>query len=116
MAATTEVRHTVARVDLDALRRNLRAIRGRLAGGADGRPAPGVIGVVKANAYGHGAAAVARTLDAEGVAMLACADVDEGIALREAGVQAGILVFGALGVSDLKGVFTHRLTPTISSP
>ena len=112
------MRHTVARVDLGALRGNVRAIRTLLADGARaaGRQPPQVIGVVKANAYGHGAAAVARALEAEGVSMLACADIDEGVALREAGVHAPILVFGALGVSDLDGVFTHRLTPTISSP
>ncbi|MGV3515663.1 alanine racemase [Luteitalea sp.] len=112
------MRHTVARVDLDALRGNVRAIRGLLEDGAlaSGHPAPGIIAVVKANAYGHGAAAVAHALEAEGVAMLACADVDEGVALRDAGVPAPILVFGALGVSDLDGIFSHRLTPTISSP
>ena len=59
---------------------------------------------------------VALALEAEGVAMLACADVDEGVDLRDAGVRAPILVFGALGISDLDGIFTHRLTPTISSP
>jgi alanine racemase len=117
-ATTTDVRHTVARVDLDALRGNVRAIRGLLEEGAlaSGRPAPGIIGVVKANAYGHGAAAVARVLESEGVAMLACADVDEGIVLRDAGVETPILVFGALGISELEGIFSHRLTPTISSP
>lgn len=118
VATTSDVRHTVARVDLEALRGNVRAIAGLLADGAlaSGRPAPGIIGVVKANAYGHGAAAVAQVLEAEGVTMLAVADVDEGVALREAGVRGPILVFGALGVSDLEGIFTHRLTPTISSP
>jgi alanine racemase len=112
------VRHTVARVDLEALRGNVRAIGGLLEDGAlaSGRRAPGIIAVVKANAYGHGAAAVALALEAEGVSMLACADVDEGVALREAGVRTPILVFGALGVSDLDGIFSHRLTPTISSP
>ena len=118
MAATTDVRHTVARVDLGALRGNVRAIRGLLEDGAlaSGHRAPGIIAVVKANAYGHGAASVALALEAEGVAMLACADVDEGVDLRDAGVRAPILVFGALGISDLEGIFTHRLTPTISSP
>lgn len=112
------MRHTVARVDLAALRGNVRALRALLEDGAraSGRSAPGIIGVVKANAYGHGAVAVARALEAEGVAMLACADVDEGIALRDGGVAAPILVFGALGISDLEGIFSHRLTPTISSP
>ena len=112
------MRHTVARVDLGALRGNVRAIRGILEDGAlaSGRTAPGIIGVVKANAYGHGAVPVARALEDEGVAMLACADVDEGITLREGGVRTPILIFGALGVFDLDGIFTHRLTPTISSP
>lgn len=105
-------------MDLGALARNVAALQAML--GADaahaGRPAPGIIGVVKANAYGHGAVAVARALAAAGVQMLACADVDEGVALRAGGVEAPILVFGALGVSDLEGVFSHRLTPTVSSP
>ncbi len=48
--------------------------------------------------------------------MLACADIEEGVVLREAGVRLPILVFGALSVSDLEGVFSHRLTPTISTP
>ena len=48
--------------------------------------------------------------------MLACADIEEGVALRDAGVTIPILVFGALSVSDLDGVFTHRLTPTVSTP
>ena len=48
--------------------------------------------------------------------MLACADIEEGIVLRRAGVRVPILVFGALGISDLHGVFEHYLTPTISTP
>ncbi len=113
------IRHTVAHVDLDAIRANYREIAGFVgAGQADAVPAraPGVIGVVKANAYGHGAAEVARALEAESVAMLACADIEEGIALRQAGVRTPILVFGALSVSDLDGIFAHDLTPTISTP
>lgn len=77
---------------------------------------PGIIAVVKANAYGHGAIEVARALEAAGASMLACADIEEGVALRQAGVTAPILVFGALSVSDLDGVFDCRLTPTISTP
>ena len=48
--------------------------------------------------------------------MLACADIEEGIVLRRAGVRIPILVFGALGISDLDGVFEYDLTPTISTP
>ena len=77
---------------------------------------PGIIAVVKANAYGHGAATVGPALEAAGASMLACADIEEGVALREAGVAVPILVFGALSVSDLDGVFEHDLTPTVSTP
>ena len=56
------IRPTVARVDLDAIRSNFRAIAAFL--GSAGRPAPGIIAVVKANAYGHGAPQVARALGA----------------------------------------------------
>jgi alanine racemase len=105
------VKHpTVATVNLGALRDNLRAIAGLI-----GRAAS-IIAVVKANAYGHGAAAVALALESAGASMLACADLEEGTALRESGVRLPILVFGALGVSRLDGVFTHDLTPTISTP
>src|SRR5207249_5509087 len=109
------VRPTVARVDLGVLRSNYRAIREHL---KRERPAgtPRVIAVVKANAYGHGAAQVGRALEDAGADLLACADIEEGAALRQAGVGADILVFGALSVSDLDGLFDCRLTPTISTP
>jgi alanine racemase len=109
------IRQTVAHVDLDAIQSNLRAIVEFLAG-RNAEAAPGVIAVVKANAYGHGAAPVALALEEAGAAMLACADIEEAIVLREAGVRAPVLIFGALSVSDLDGIFTHNLTPTISTP
>jgi alanine racemase len=127
------IRSTVAHVDLAALQANFKAIQNFLAAGTvdpghlrrsaasvsqEGphRPAPQVIAVVKANAYGHGAERVALALEAAGAGLLACADIEEGIVLRRAGVRAPILVFGALSVSDLDGVFEFSLTPTISSP
>ncbi len=108
------VRPTVARVDLNAIKSNYRAIVEHVA--ADGGRAPGVIAVVKANAYGHGAAQVARALEDAGANLVACADIEEGATLRAAGVRSEILVFGALSVSDLDGLFDCRLTPTISTP
>lgn len=118
------VRCTTARVDLAALESNFIAIGQYLADEAElnrkaGRGpavAPGIIAVVKANAYGHGARRVAATLEAAGATMLAVADIEEGVDLRKSGVRAPILIFGALSVSDLDGVFDHDLTPTISSP
>jgi alanine racemase len=109
------IRPTVARVDLDAVGGNFAAIVSLLSSSPP-TPAPRVIAVVKANAYGHGAPEVGLALEAAGAAMLACADIEEGMLLRDAGVQAPILVFGALSVSDLDGIFSHRLTPTISTP
>ncbi len=104
------IRPTVARVDLAAIQGNFRAIAEFLSGRA------GIIAVVKANAYGHGAVQVAQALEEAGAAMLAVADIEEAIVLREAGVTVPILVFGALSVSDLDGIFAHSLTPTISTP
>src|SRR3954469_12441481 len=109
------IRPTSARIDLAALKSNYRHIAESLQ--REGRAqTPGVIAVVKANAYGHGAVEVARALEEAGADLLACADIEEGAVLRAAGVRADILVFGALSVSDLDGLFDCRLTPTISTP
>ena len=113
------IRPTVARVDLNILESNYRRIVEHVSDEptrkASSNP-PGVIAVVKANAYGHGAGQVARALEDAGADLLACADIEEGATLRDAGVRAEILVFGALSVSDLDGLFDCRLTPTISTP
>jgi alanine racemase len=113
------IRCTFAHVDLAALQSNFHAISAFLSDSvrleAD-QHAPGIIAVVKANAYGHGAPSVAVALQEAGATMLAVADIEEGIVLRNAGVTAEILIFGALSVSDLQGVFEYNLTPTISTP
>lgn len=109
-------RCTFAHVDLDALQANFRNIRQFLALNETGEGTPGIIAVVKANAYGHGAPAVALALQEAGARILACADIEEGIVLREAGITAQVLIFGALSVSDVGGVFESNLTPTISTP
>src|SRR3954465_15500828 len=108
------IRPTVARVDLAAIESNLGEIQRFLSPRA--RATPRAIALAKANAYGHGASEVGLALERAGAAMLACADIEEGVVLRRAGVQIPILVFGALGISDLDGVFEYDLTPTISTP
>ena len=114
------IRSTVAHVDLAALQANFKAIQQFLSAGAadpkDPRRVPKVIAVVKANAYGHGAERVAIALEAAGADLLACADIEEAVVLRRAGVRVPILIFGALSVSDLDGLFEFALTPTISTP
>jgi alanine racemase len=120
------IRSTVAHVDLAALQANFKAIQQYLAEGSvtgatsadpkGPRRVPKVIAVVKANAYGHGSERVALALEAAGADLLACADIEEAVVLRRAGVRVPILVFGALSVSDLDGLFEFALTPTISTP
>jgi len=107
------IRSTVAHVDLAALQANFKAIQQFL---AEGSSPPRIIAVVKANAYGHGSERVAIALEAAGADLLACADIEEAVVLRRAGVRVPILVFGALSVSDLDGLFEFALTPTISTP
>ena len=90
MTTSEAIRSTVADIDLDAIVSNVEAIRARAK--AD------VIAVVKADAYGHGAEAVAETCFEAGAVMVAVAAVEEGLALREGGVNGPILVL--LGPTD----------------
>lgn len=80
-------------VDHAAIRHNLALLRALA-------PAAQVIGVVKANAYGHGDAAVSRTLVGAGVERLAVATVDEARRLRAAGIDAPLLLLWGLGPAE----------------
>ena len=97
-----------AEVDLDALRHNVRVLRG-YAGDAE------VMAAVKADGYGHGAVPVVKALEAEGVRHFAVATVHEGIELREAGIEHPIYVLGAPLPDTLSAYVHHRLGVTISS-
>lgn len=84
----TPARLRWAEIDLAALAHNVAELRARLRAGT------GMAAVVKANAYGHGAVAVARTALAGGADWLAVATVEEAAELRAAGIQAPLLVMG----------------------
>ena len=71
--------------------------------------------VVKADAYGHGAAHVATRLAAEGALVFAVAVVEEGLELRRAGVTQPILVMGWIGKDQLGSLVEGGLTPNIHS-
>jgi len=71
--------------------------------------------VVKADAYGHGAAHVAKRLAAEGAPMFAVAVVEEGLELRRAGVLQPILVMGWIGKDQLGSLVEGGLTANIHS-
>jgi alanine racemase len=104
------LRPTHAVVDLDALARNYRALAAHLPAGV------GILPVVKADAYGHGARPVARRLAEEGAPMLAVAVVEEGMELRGAAVALPILVMGWIGPEQLDALVIHGLTPNAHSP
>jgi alanine racemase len=78
---------------------------------------PGVLvaGVVKANAYGHGAVEVSRILAAEGAKWLAVSNVNEGVELRDAGLGARILVMGGVLPYEREAMIGARLTPVVHS-
>ncbi|WP_420457222.1 alanine racemase [Rubrivirga sp.] len=97
-----------AEVDLGAIRHNVR----RLAA----RRGDSVMGVVKADAYGHGAVPVARVLVEEGVGWLAVATVPEAVELREAGVETRLLVFAAPLPDFLPDYQRWGLDAVVSSP
>jgi alanine racemase len=94
-------------VDHAAIVANLAVLRG-LAG--EGKQ---VIAVVKANAYGHGAVPVARTLLAAGAERLAVATLPEGLALREAGIEAPIMLLWGIGSPEADPVVAAGLEPTV---
>lgn len=94
-------------VDLDVLGGNLRAIRAKV-----GVP---VMAIVKANAYGHGLVPVAHHLQAQGVEQLGVAFVEEGMALRRAGITVPILVLGGILGRQTGQLIQHDLEITVSS-
>jgi alanine racemase len=97
-----------AEIDLAAITHNIERIRERA-----GRPLR-VIVPVKANAYGHGAVAVARHLEQIGIDALATANVDEAIELRTAGVRLPILMYASQLPAATSRLLAHGLTPTIA--
>lgn len=102
-------------VDLGALEHNLAEVRARLRGSGPGAQAAATMAVVKADAYGHGAPGVARTLAEAGVDWLGVALLEEGAEIRRAGVEVPILVLGTARPAKIALYARYRLTPTISS-
>jgi alanine racemase len=104
----TRYRPTVATVDLAAVRHNVRALRAA-AGGAQ------LCAVVKANAYGHGAVPVARAALDGGASWLAVSSVEEATELRDAGVDAGLLLFSEPPPAAVHAVLDLGLTVPLYS-
>src|ERR1043165_8574457 len=109
MPSSTMIRRTRVEVDLAAIIANARTVRAVT--GTD------VFAVVKADGYGHGAVAVARALTAAKAAAGFCVSlVEEGVTLREAGVEAPVLVMGPSQHGGEDDMVMAGLTPVIGSP
>ncbi len=95
-----------AEVDLDALARNYRLLRGLA-------PKAKFLGLVKANAYGHGAVPIGRKLQKLGADMLAVACLDEAVELRRAGIVIPILCLGQTPVELAPELLEYDVTQTV---
>ena len=98
-------------IDLNALGTNVRQLRRQLL------PQTALMAVVKADGYGHGAVTVARTALEHGATWLGVATIVEGIELRQAEIEAPILVLGATHtVQEIATIVRWQLQPTLCSP
>ncbi|GCL41572.1 alanine racemase [Anabaena sp. FACHB-1250] len=98
-------------IDLGALSNNVKELVKFLS------PCTQLMAVVKADAYGHGAVAVAKTVLESGASWLGVATVPEGIQLREDGIQAPILILGATNTPEqIQAIADWQLQPTLYSP
>ncbi len=105
------MRATRAIIRLDAFRRNIAAIRRHTH--RAGRP-PLLCLAVKADAYGHGIVETGRTAQAAGVDYLAVATSDEGVELRNAGIELPILLYSLANPSEMDQIVANRIIPILS--
>ena len=103
-------RRVWAEINLSNLSHNLQAVRRVVP------PQTSIMGIVKADGYGHGATEAAKTLLTHGADTLGVAICEEGIALREAGITAPILVMGFTPTPLLSEVVWRELTQTVFNP
>lgn len=107
MTQTLNARPTISTIDLDNLAFNLRSVREFI--GADVK----CLAVVKADAYGHGAVECSRHLEREGIDWLGVALPEEGVELRNAGIERPILVLGSFWPGQESDVIDAGLTPVV---
>ncbi|WP_018249428.1 alanine racemase [Orenia marismortui] len=101
------LRPTWLEIDLNALKHNIREVRSKLDNSTD------IMAIVKANAYGHGTVEIAKAALYEGINWFGVATVAEGIELRNAGIDANILVLGTLLNEQIDNIVKYNLTPTV---
>src|ERR1700689_5666258 len=97
-----------AEVSLQAIARNLRAIRRHIG------PKPQILAVVKSNAYGLGAVPVAKALQKAGAERFGVTCANEGVELRESGIRKPILVLTGFWPGEETRFIENRLTPSVT--
>lgn len=102
------LRRTWAEVDLDALDHNYETLRNRI-----GRKVK-FLGVVKADAYGHGSVQVATRLQTLGADYLAVSSLDEAMELRTNGISMPILILGHTPKDQVKNLIDYKITQAVS--
>ena len=103
------LKRTWASIDLDALAYNCRHLQERMGPGAR------MLGVVKADAYGHGAVQSARVLEEMGCAYLAVSNIDEARELRLGGVGLPVLQLGATPADQSAAILANGVTQAVYS-
>ena len=99
---------TIFEVNLDSVVHNYNAFKSLV------RPSTGIIAMVKASAYGTGSLEIAKTLQSQGASYLAVAVVEEGVALRRAGITMPIMVLNPM-TTNYQALFNYRLEPAVFS-
>jgi len=105
--ARVATRPTWAEVSLTTLRQNFRTVQKHVGANVT------VCAVVKADAYGHGAVECSRALETEGARWLGVTSLDEAIPLRDAGIEARILLMTGFWRGEESEIVRLRLTPTV---
>lgn len=103
----TQKRRTWAEISLKNLRHNYQILRGELS------PHCKFMGMIKSNAYGHGAVPISRTLEELGAEYLGVACLDEALELRQGGIKTPILVLGATLPEDTKLLLEQQIAQTV---
>ena len=102
------LRQAWVEIDMGAFDHNVKEIKKQLNGVE-------MIGVIKANGYGHGATECAKVLQFNGCSRFAVATLDEAVALREDGIEGEIVILGLTPIQCMDTIVEYELTPVIMS-
>lgn len=102
------LKRTWAEIDLDALENNYNKLRERIGEGTK------FLGVVKADAYGHGSIQIARELEELGADYLAVSSLDEAMELRENGIEMPVLILGHTPKDQVEKLISYNITQTVT--